>query len=279
VFESGPFDLRAYLERIGYEGDARPDLETFRALALRHPIALPFENLDPFLGRTVALDIASLQQKMVHGGRGGYCFEHNILLGTALSAIGFDVTGLAARVMWNAAPSTVTPRTHMLLLVRVGGEPHVADAGFGGLTLTGPLRLEADVEQDTPHERFRLRRSGSAFVMEASLRGEWKALYQFDLQPQALADYEIASWYLCNHPRSHFITSLVAARAGRDRRHALRNTEWATHHADGFTERRVLSSPAELSEVLADVFHIRVPDAASLGASFARLRVAPIAAP
>ena len=40
----------------------------------------------------------------------------------------------------------------MALLVDVGGVTYLADVGFGGQVLTAPLRLRADVEQETPHE-------------------------------------------------------------------------------------------------------------------------------
>ena len=270
LFDSSAFDLAAYFERIGYEGEAGSDLATLRAIALKHPIAIPFENLDPFFRRPVALDIESLQRKLIQSGRGGYCFEHNLVLGTALTAVGFDVTGLAARVMWNSAPGAAMPRSHMLLLVRVDGERLLVDAGFGGLTLTGPLRLAPGAEQETPHERFRLRPDGDGFVMEASLR-EWKPLYRFDLQPQMLADYEVTSWYLCHNPRSHFITSLIAARVDLDRRHALRNAELTTHHRAGPSARRLLTTPQELRDVLGDVFRIAVPADASFDNAFARI--------
>src|SRR5687768_932799 len=204
VFDASSFNLDAYFERIGYDGPRSPDLGTLRAIARAHPLAIPFENLNPLLRRPVALDLVSLQQKLVGEGRGGYCFEHNLLLGTALTALGYDVAGLAARVMWNWPPGVVTPRGHMLLLVNVAGPPtgsvdfalgapHIVDAGFGGLTLTGPIRLEADVEQETPHEPSRLVRLEEGFVMQARVRGEWKPLYRFDLQRQALPDYEITN--------------------------------------------------------------------------------------
>jgi hypothetical protein len=38
------------------------------------------------LGRPPKLDLASLQQKMIEGGRGGYCFEQNMLLRAGLLA-------------------------------------------------------------------------------------------------------------------------------------------------------------------------------------------------
>ncbi|MEI4902561.1 arylamine N-acetyltransferase, partial [Klebsiella pneumoniae] len=77
--------------------------------------SIPFENLDPLLRRPMRLDAASLEQKLVRGGRGGYCFEQNLLLRHALEGIGFTVAGLAARVVWNQPEGAILPRTHMLL--------------------------------------------------------------------------------------------------------------------------------------------------------------------
>ena len=66
---SSPFDLDAYLERIGYTGPRTETLETLEALHALHPAAIPFENLNPLLGWPVALDVESLQAKLVAGGR------------------------------------------------------------------------------------------------------------------------------------------------------------------------------------------------------------------
>jgi len=44
----------------------------------------------------VRIDIASVQDKLVHRKRGGYCFEQNGLLEAALAAIGFALQPLAA---------------------------------------------------------------------------------------------------------------------------------------------------------------------------------------
>jgi N-hydroxyarylamine O-acetyltransferase len=271
---SAPFDLDAYLKRIGFEGGAAADLPTLQTMALRHPTAIPFENLNPLLGRPVPLDVASLQRKLVEGGRGGWCFEHNLLLGTALAAVGFHVEGLAARVHWNVPSGVVRPRSHMVLHVDLDGQPYIVDAGFGGLTLSGPLRLEPGVTQQTPHERVRLTPAGEGFVVEVEIHGEWRALYRFDLQRQALADYEVTNWYLCNHPESHFVTGLVAARVQPDRRYGLRNTELSIHHRDGFTERRTLAAAAEIRAPLEQLFGIRVPAGDDIDAALARVAAA-----
>lgn len=253
------FDLGAYLRRIGYDGERAPTLQALREIHRLHAQAIPFENLDPLLRRPMQLDAAWLQGKLVHGARGGWCFEQNHLLRHALDALGFRTTGLAARVMWNVPEGVVTARGHMLMLVHLPEGPHVADVGFGGLTLTAPLRLETDVEQPTPHETFRLAASGGAYVLQARIGDAWKPLYRFTLEEQHGPDYEVSSWFLSTHPRSHFLAGLIAARPAPDARYALRDTTLTTHHRDGRTERREIGSAGELREVLHGTFGIAAP--------------------
>lgn len=253
-------DLDAYFERIGYEGPRAASFETLAAIHLYHPTAIPFENLNPFLGWPVRLDAASLHQKLVRDGRGGYCYEHNLLLSYVLQRLGFKVRWLAARVLVNVPEGTVRPRSHMLLLIDLDGHRYVADVGFGGLTLTAPLRLEVNIEQRTPHEPFRLIDSGEGFVIEAKVGDCWRSLYTFDLQEQLLADYEVVNWFLCHNPSSHFITGLIAARPDRARRHALRGNELAVHYMNGDTERRLLTSVKELRAALEETFRVPLPE-------------------
>jgi N-hydroxyarylamine O-acetyltransferase len=264
-------DLGAYLARIGWRGPTAPDLSTLRAIVASHAAAIPFENLDPFLGRPVLLDAAALEEKLVRGGRGGYCFEHNLLLSHALRAIGFEVSWLAARVLWGRPDDAITARGHMLVRVELDGRTHLVDVGFGGLTLTGVLRLEPDVEQPTPHEPFRLLSSGGDWRLQARVRGEWLTLYRFDLQRQHQIDYEVSSYYLSTNPTSHFVTGLIAARAEPGRRLALRGRDFAIHALDGETSRRTLSTPDQIIEVLEGDFHIRLPDRDALVARLASL--------
>jgi N-hydroxyarylamine O-acetyltransferase len=271
MFNDTPFDLDRYLARIGYSGARRATREVLDALALRHPMAIPFENLDPFLGRPVNLDLESLQRKIVTEGRGGYCFEHNLLIGRALTALGFTVTGLGARVLYNHPPGIVTARTHMVLLVDLEGVPHVVDGGFGGLTLTGVLRFEPDIPQDTPHGRFRLRQDRRDQLLEVELRDEWRPLYRFTLEPQYLPDYQVANWYVSTSPASPFVSQLIAARVDVNHRYALRNLAFTVHRSDGSSESRLLTEVDEIVRVLEQDFHIRVPRGPELTAALARL--------
>ena len=258
------------LRRIGYDGPRTATLATLEAIHRLHPQAIAFENLDPLLGRPMRLDLAALEQKLVHDGRGGYCFEQNGLLLGALEALGFRVTGLAARVLWNVPEGTTLGRTHMLLRIDgLDGGPHLADVGFGGQTLTGPLRLIPGTAQATPHEPFRLAQDGDGYVMEAQLGSTWTPLYRFDLQAQAAADYELGNWYVSTHPASHFRHNLSAARTFAEGRRGLRRNELATHYLGGPTERRRLDSVAELRSTLEDVFGLELPADSGLDATLA----------
>src|SRR3954453_10282938 len=93
-------DLTAYLDRIGYAGLREPALATLQGIVAAHATSIPFEGIDVLLGRGIRLDTTSLMDKLVHAGRGGYCFEHNSLLQQALLALGFVVEGFAGRVVW-----------------------------------------------------------------------------------------------------------------------------------------------------------------------------------
>ena len=257
---SEPIDLRAYLERLGVRTLVAPGLQTLRAIITAHVASIPFENLDPFLGVPPALDIASVQRKLVRDHRGGYCFEQNRLLSDALRAIGFQVTDLAARVLWGQPEDAITARTHMLLRVEADGKSWLADVGFGGNTPTGPLQLVPDVEQATPHEPFRLiRRDDSDWRLELFAADAWQTLYRFDLQPQFPADYRVSNYWTSTNPDSHFVTGISAARAPAGRRLTLRNRQFAEHASGGATTKRALATALEIRRVLQDEFLIRLP--------------------
>jgi len=268
---SSQFELDAYLARIGYAGPRTATIDTLEAVHALHPAAIPFENLNPLLGWPVSLGVDSLQSKLVAGGRGGWCFEHNTLLRHALEALGFSVTSLAARVLWNAAPgSPIGPRSHMLLLVDLDDELFIADVGFGGNVLTAPLRLEPRVAQFTPHEPHRLWPIESGFVLETCLSGEWMPLYRFTMEPQFPADYEVSNWFLCHHPSSFFRQILICARATADGRYTLRNNALAVHRNNG-TEMRTLADPAALRSSLENDFGLRLPESLELAAMLERV--------
>lgn len=252
-------DLDAYLQRIGYGGPVAADLRTLKALTTAHVAAIPFENIDPLLGIPVSLELDAIERKLVKSGRGGYCFEQNGLLMAVLKAIGFDVSGLIARVLWNKPEDAVVAQTHMVLRVELDGESWLADVGFGSMALGGALRLQPDVAQATSLEPFRLITNGTAWRMQANVRDEWKTLYRFDLQPREAIDYVVANHFTSTHPESHFLHGLIVARALADRRLGLRDREYVEHRFGAESVRRTLRDAGEIMQVLREQFGIRLP--------------------
>jgi len=259
-------DLDAYLQRIGFVDEPRADVATLRALATAHIAAIPFENLDPLLGTPVSLDLADIERKLVHSQRGGYCFEQNGLFLAVLREIGFDVSGLIARVLWNKPEDAEVAQTHMLLRVEVEGESWLADVGFGSMALGGALRLVVDEAQPTSLEPFRLVTDGSHWRTQARVRDAWRTLYRFRLQAAEPIDYVVANHYTSTYPASHFLHMLIAARTLADRRLGLRDRDFVVHMLGQESVRRTLQSAEEIRRVLDEQFGIRLPASVLLDA-------------
>jgi arylamine N-acetyltransferase len=259
---SADIDLACYFDRVGYPGPAEPTLETLHTLVAAHNRSIPFENLDPLMGIPVAdLSAAALNDKLVRRRRGGYCFEQNGLMGYVLDELGFGVERLAGRVLWMNTSDALPAQTHQVLSVTVPGVngPFLVDVGFGGQTLTSPIRLEAGPVQQTRHEPYRLRDHGDGYLLEAEVRGEWQPLYIFTTRPQPRIDLEVGSWYVSTHPKSIFVTNLTAALVTDDARWNLHGRHLAIHHA-GETERIRFDTAAEVLDALTDRFGIDLTD-------------------
>jgi N-hydroxyarylamine O-acetyltransferase len=259
----GAVDIGAYFKRIGLRAKAAADVATLTQLHRLHPMAIPFENLSTLLREPIPLDLPALEEKLVVRRRGGYCFEHNRLFAEVLRTLGFEVGCLAARVVWNRRASAPGPRTHMVLRVRAGGHDYICDVGFGGLTLTGPLRLTPDIEPAPPHVVFRMEAHGDELELEARIGEEWRGLYRFDLQEQLPIDFEVLNHFVATHPSSHFLTTLIAARRTAEGRYALANNELTVYRGTAKDERK-LRSAEEIARVLTESFAIELPHGAAL---------------
>jgi len=250
-------NIDAYFERIGFAGSIAPTLQTLELLHALHPAVIPFENLDPLMQVPVRLDLSNLQQKLLFEKRGGYCLEHNLLFKAVLETLSFPVRGLGARVLWGHPEGSERPVSHVLLAVDIGGATYIADVGFGGQTLTAPLRLKADVEQHTPHEPYRLSGGEGEWRLEIRLGETWRPLYSFDLSEKSYEDYQSINDMTSSGPT--FSGNLIAARAEKGRRLALRNDRFTVYPLGGAAETRTLSGTAELREVLSGPFGITLP--------------------
>ena len=252
-------DIDRYLQRIGAGRPPAPTLAALADLQRRHNAAIPFETIDTLLRRPVAIDLDSVQRKLLHEGRGGYCYELNGLFLELLRALGFDARALSARVLLESSDAP-SPRTHRLSLVSIDGVDHIVDVGFGGNTPTAPLRLDRRDPQETPHETYRLESDGAEYVLQVRIDGAWRPLYRFDLHPQLPADDEVGNWYVCTHPRSSFLGQLRVALAGPGWRRTLGNGRVGLHRSGQPSEHRPLVDSDDVIDTLQRGFGIRVPD-------------------
>ncbi|MQA17573.1 MAG: arylamine N-acetyltransferase, partial [Pseudonocardiaceae bacterium] len=77
---------------------------TLRRLHRAHALSIPFENLDVMLGRGVDIELNAVQAKLVAGGRGGYCYEHNLLFARCWSASASRSPGWRRGSGWARSP-------------------------------------------------------------------------------------------------------------------------------------------------------------------------------
>jgi N-hydroxyarylamine O-acetyltransferase len=257
-------DLDAYFKRIGYSGDRKPTFETLRTLVRLQPQTIAYENLSPLLGQSVPLDDAALQHKMLYSGRGGYCYEQNLLLGGALTALAFKWRLLTGWPRWRVPAETPRPRIHAMLLVDVEGEEWVCDVGFGGNTVTAPLLARSRAEQITPHESARLfprdELQKDRLMVQVKIAGEWCDLVEFDFSRQTFAELEMANWFTSMHPKSRFRNELFVARTDEGCRHVMLDNVMTTYRINVENQRRILKSSQDLRDALVDTMGIRLPD-------------------
>ena len=255
-------DIDAYLARIDVHNPLDPTAQTLHTLVAAHTRTIPFENLDPLLGIPVVdLSARALTEKLVFRRRGGYCYEHNALMRYALEAVGFDVRPLTGRVVWMlGADAPVPARTHHVLSVTVPdtGVEYLVDVGFGGQTLSSPIRMVVDEVQSTRHEPYRIARATDEYRLEAFLRDSWHPLYTFSRETVPQIDLQVGSWYVSTHPESIFVVGMTVARVTDDARWNLRGRNLSVHHRDGTSTRTRFESAAEVIEVLDRRFGIDV---------------------
>jgi N-hydroxyarylamine O-acetyltransferase len=204
-------DFDAYLQRIGLD---EADSPTWQAIHRAHATSIPFENLDPHQGIPVALEQRELERKMVAERRGGYCFEHNLLLASALEHLGLKVEPMLARVRIGGAPPEARPTTHLVLCVTdENGKRWQADVGFGlgGLLDPVPFGPDPDVVHAQLGWNYRVIEDGPELVLQTQGPDGWSDIYGFVPRRVPRIDVEVSNWWVCTNPRSPFVFGLIAA--------------------------------------------------------------------
>lgn len=254
-----PAQLAAYLARIGLSAPVAADLATLDALVRAHVQAIPFENIDVQLGRGLTTDPDAAFAKLVEGRRGGWCYEHNGVLGAALAAIGFDVMRMSAGVMRQVRGDECMG-SHLCLLVQCDG-PKLVDAGFGSW-LGAPVPLEQGQWLHDPLPVSLGRTDDAMWRVSVSL-GTAAMSYDFVAQPADEDQLSALCHWQATDPASVFVQNLTVQRRLAGNYLMLRGKVLTVVGAHG-EERRELGSAGELVGTLRELFLIDVPEAADL---------------
>ena len=246
-------DLDAYLDRVEYDGDTSPTAQTLAALHRAHLATIPFENLDVVLGRGIEVDLDSVEAKLVRRRRGGYCFEHGVLLAAALERLGYAVDRLLARVGDDGERPRA--RTHMTLRVHVDGEAWLADVGFGNGILE-PLPFAADGPVTQEGWTFALAATDAHSWRLRERQGrDWMTRYAFDDQRVYPADVVMANHFTSTFPRSPFVGQAVVVRRDGEVTRRLVGRRLSVTRPGGSVDERDLGDD-EVAEVLLEVFRL-----------------------
>jgi len=264
-------NLDDYFARTGYTGPREPTLGALRDIVLRHACSIPFENLDVLLDRGISLADDAVERKLVTDRRGGYCFEQNSLIMRVLTALGFAVTPLSARVRLKQPREYTPPRTHLFLRVDIDGVPWLADVGIGGLSPTAPFRLDVLTdEQPNPHEVRRIvseqGSSGARYFHQAKLGDAWADVYEFTGEEMPAIDRELANWWTSTSRETHFRHNVLVGLARPDgTRFGIMNNTFTHRRGSEVLERTEMTTAEELLAVLAERFGLRFPAGTRFG--------------
>ena len=252
-------DLEAYWARLDYRGPMIVDGATLAQIHRAHIATIPFENLDVIIGRRVSVELARIQAKLVDTRRGGYCYEHGLLLGAVLTRLGYTVRRQLARIGGDLAEPR--PRTHCVLLVSDGSERWLADVGFGA-GLLEPLPLQADLEVSQGAWVYRLvQPQASVWQLQERLgtesdhiasESDWTTLYTFTEEDHHLADVVMSNHYTSTWPESPFVQrSIVIRKDNREVRELIGRTFRRVRPGEPLSERRLADH--EVGPVLHDL--------------------------
>jgi N-hydroxyarylamine O-acetyltransferase len=251
------FDLDAYLARIGYDGPREPTLAVLDAVHRAQATTIPFENIDVLLGNRPALDLQSVQRRLVTERRGGMCFELIILFAAALENLGFPVSRMTARPMMGARDRQA--KTHAALVVEVEGRRHLADVAFGGEGLLESIELVDGAYKKVGPWRWRVSQHGDRWALRTMHPTSWFDLYEFiPDEPCPPVDFEVGNFYVAEAPGSKFAGFLMVQRSGLSEKHYVVGRKLITIRPDSAPEQQDIA-PADLGETLRRTFRIGLP--------------------
>jgi N-hydroxyarylamine O-acetyltransferase len=211
------------LRHIGLDGSPPADADGLRDVVGAFVTRVPFEDLAVQLGESGPLEPPALIERIVAGGRGGYCFEVNTVLLTLLESLGFEVERREAIVGERTAFAKGEPTNHLALVAHTSDGPFIAEAGWGEGPVE-PLALKAGRQAVGAFE-YELVRDGDGWWLGQHEHGSSPG-FRFGDRRAGLADFEPHHRRLSTSPESGFVRTLLVQQPAADRIVSLRARTW-----------------------------------------------------
>jgi arylamine N-acetyltransferase len=257
----GP-DLRdAYLERLGLDVEP-PTADALRRLHRAHVEQVPYETVWLHADEPRGIDPVASVRRIAIEQRGGYCYHLNGAFSTLLADLGYDVVRHVGGVHGPGGPVQEAMANHLVLTVHglptdanPSGDWYV-DAGLGD-ALHDPLPLAAGAYDQSPW----------AISLEATDDGvgDWHLTHDpggafrgmsWRAAPADMAAFAESHQFLSTSPDSHFRRVLTVMR--RDGGTVTNLTGLVLRRIGAGASEQTLASEAELRDVLADEFGLRI---------------------
>ena len=243
---------KAYLADL--ELTASADVEFLRNLQSKHIARYSFNSLAVVLGQNISLEVEAIFSKIVEKRRGGYCFEHNKLVLSVLSELGFEARLLLAKVVYNRDVDVA--RTHRITLLNLDGEDYIVDAGFGHFGARFPVKLELGLKQDQGDAVYRIvQNSNQEYCYQVFKDEAFFTLYTFNLHHYSEAECVPAHFYSHKSPDAAFVNNMVVCRKFYNDILSLRNSEFFRISNSG-TITTVITSAKQLHQLLTEIFEL-----------------------
>lgn len=236
-------DIDAYMKRIGFDKKLDLSYNVLEQLVYNHAMSIPFENIDIQNKVPIRLDTSAFYNKVIHGGRGGYCYELNGLFYELLSSVGYNVRRVMSRV---ANGKSIGPEfDHLALIVTIAEEEYLVDVGFGDFALK-PLHLSTNSLQSDDRATFRIDNHGmldgkhyKKVEKESPLNKELLLKYYFTTDAQELNDFANMNKHQQISPDSHFVRNYICTMPTEQGRMSILNNKAVFTYKDKKRSRKV----------------------------------------
>lgn len=253
--KAAKMDVESYLKRIGEKKEA-PSLAYLRRLHRTHLIHIPFENLDIHYGKKIILDYDKIFKKVIHGKRGGYCYEVNGLFFHLLYHLGFEAKIISARVRNEKTGDYGKDFDHMAIIVHLEGDDYLVDVGFGK-GIIYPKKIADGLTQMDYTDYWRLSKDvdNNYFLQSSDDARVFTAKYTFSIDPKELIQFFEMNEYQQHDPNASFLQEKIITKLTETGRITLSDKKFVELHL-GISRQTELTNEDEFLSLLEQHFGI-----------------------